>query len=42
MGEDWVVTCGPGGLCDDVRAAVVAAAKRGPTVFELEEDAYSW
>jgi len=36
-----VVVCGPGGLCDDVRAVVCAAAK-GPTAFELEVDAYSW
>ena len=37
-----VVACGPGGLCDDVRAAVVAAAKRGKAKFELEVDMYSW
>ncbi|KAK4461312.1 ferric reductase-like transmembrane component [Cladorrhinum samala] len=39
-----VVVCGPGGLCDDVRAAVVAAGRRaqGKTCFELEVDAYSW
>ena len=37
-----VVVSGPGGLCDDVRAALVAAGKRGNTVFELEVDAYSW
>lgn len=37
-----VVVSGPGGLCDDVRAAVVAAGRRGKTVFELEVDAYSW
>lgn len=36
-----VVACGPGGLCDDVRAAVCVAAK-GSTRFELEVDAYSW
>ncbi|RSM00395.1 hypothetical protein CEP52_009120 [Fusarium oligoseptatum] len=37
-----IVVCGPGGLCDDVRAAVTTAAKKGPAVFELEVDAYSW
>lgn len=37
-----VVVSGPGGLCDEVRAAVAAAGKKGPTVFELEVDAYSW
>ncbi|KAF2738383.1 ferric reductase-like transmembrane component [Polyplosphaeria fusca] len=37
-----VVVSGPGGLCDDVRAAVVAAGKTSKTVFELEVDAYSW
>lgn len=37
-----VVVCGPGGLCDDARAAVVTAAKKGKSVFELEVDAYSW
>ncbi|KAK0723355.1 ferric reductase-like transmembrane component [Lasiosphaeria miniovina] len=37
-----VVVSGPGGLCDDVRAAVVAAGRKGKTAFELEVDAYSW
>lgn len=37
-----VVVCGPGGLCDDVRAAVVAASKISKTKFELEVEAYSW
>lgn len=36
-----VVVSGPGGLCDDVRAAVTAAGRKGGTVFELEEEAYS-
>ncbi|KAK0741572.1 hypothetical protein B0T18DRAFT_440770 [Schizothecium vesticola] len=36
-----VVMSGPGGLCDDVRAAVVVAAKKSKVVFELEVDAYS-
>ena len=36
-----VVACGPGGLCDDVRAAVVAAGRNGELI-ELEVDAYSW
>lgn len=37
-----VVVCGPGGLCDDARAAVVAIAREGKAVFELSVDAYSW
>ncbi|KAK3356341.1 ferric reductase-like transmembrane component [Lasiosphaeria hispida] len=37
-----VVVCGPGSLCDDTRAAVVAAGRKGKTVFELEVDAFSW
>lgn len=37
-----VVACGPGGLCDDVRAAVVREGRRRRTVFELHVDAYSW
>ncbi|KAL2760291.1 hypothetical protein ACRALDRAFT_1059855 [Sodiomyces alcalophilus JCM 7366] len=37
-----VVACGPGGLCDDARAAVAAAGKKHKTVFELEVHAYSW
>ncbi|KAL1860650.1 hypothetical protein VTK73DRAFT_7224 [Phialemonium thermophilum] len=37
-----VVVSGPGGLCDDVRAAVTTAARAGKAVFELEVDAYSW
>ncbi|KAK4223854.1 putative ferric reductase transmembrane component [Podospora fimiseda] len=37
-----VVVSGPGSLCDNVRAAVVAAGKKGGTEFELEVDAYSW
>ena len=37
-----VVACGPGGLCDDVRAAVAAAGKKEKAIFELEVDAYSW
>ena len=37
-----VVVCGPSGLCDDVRATVVAAGKLGKTEFELEVEAYSW
>jgi len=43
-GRVGVVVSGPGGLCDDVRAAVAAAGKTasGRTVFELEVDAYSW
>jgi hypothetical protein len=37
-----VVVSGPGSLCDEVRAAVAAAGRKGRTVFELEVDAYSW
>lgn len=37
-----VVVCGPGEICDDVRAAVVAADKLGNTEFELEVETYSW
>ncbi|EEY19540.1 ferric reductase transmembrane component 4 [Verticillium alfalfae VaMs.102] len=37
-----VVVSGPGGLCDDAAAAVIAAGKRGKALFELEIDAYSW
>ncbi|KAK4158915.1 putative ferric reductase transmembrane component [Cladorrhinum sp. PSN259] len=37
-----IVVSGPGGLCDDVRAAVVAVGKKGNTIFELDVDAYSW
>jgi hypothetical protein len=37
-----VVVCGPGALCDDVRAAVSAASRQGKTEFELEVEAYSW
>lgn len=41
-GRVGVVVCGPAGMCDDVRAAVAAAGRRGKTVFELEVDAFSW
>lgn len=39
-----VVVSGPGALCDDARAAVVAAGKgkKGNVVFELEVEAYTW
>jgi predicted ferric reductase len=37
-----VVVCGPGGLCDDVRAAVVEAGRKGPAIIDLQVDAYSW
>lgn len=37
-----VVVSGPGGLCDHVRAAVVAVGRRGKTVFVAEVEAYSW
>ncbi|SCO02339.1 related to ferric reductase Fre2p [Fusarium fujikuroi] len=37
-----VVVCGPAGLCDDTRAAVVRLGKTAGAVFELEVDAFSW
>jgi len=37
-----VVVSGLGRLCNDVRAAVVAAGRKGKTVFKLEVDVYSW
>lgn len=45
-----VVVCGPGGLCDRVRAGVVAVGRTGEgekgkedlTVWDLEVDAFSW
>ena len=37
-----IAVSGPGGFCDDVRAAVVMAAKTGKAQFELEVEAYSW
>lgn len=39
-GKVGVVVCGPGGLCDDARVAVVSMRGRG--VWVLEVDAYSW
>ncbi|TLD15415.1 uncharacterized protein PgNI_02363 [Pyricularia grisea] len=37
-----VVVCGPAGLCDDARMAVVGAGKKNKTVFVLETDVFSW
>lgn len=37
-----VLVSGPGGLCDDVRAAVVRASRAGRVKFELHVEAYSW
>ncbi|KAF2841706.1 ferric reductase transmembrane component 4 [Patellaria atrata CBS 101060] len=37
-----VVVCGPGSLCDDVRAIVSSLARHEKTIFELEVDAFSW
>jgi predicted ferric reductase len=38
-----VVVCGPGGLCDEVRAVVAEMGRREKgVVWELEVDAYSW
>lgn len=36
-----VIACGPDGLCDDARAAVVTAGRKGQLI-ELEVDAYTW
>jgi hypothetical protein len=43
-GRIGVVVCGPAGMCDDVRAAVVVIAreKAGACAFELEVDAFAW
>ncbi|KAK5059984.1 hypothetical protein LTR84_009867 [Exophiala bonariae] len=37
-----VVVCGPGGLCDDVRAVVARLGRHEKTIFELEVDTFSW
>ncbi|KAG5745599.1 hypothetical protein H9Q69_013337 [Fusarium xylarioides] len=37
-----VVVCGPPGLCDSTRSAVVSVGKASEAVFELEVDAFSW
>ncbi|KAF5980140.1 ferric reductase Fre2p [Fusarium bulbicola] len=37
-----VVVCGPPGLCDSTRSAVVSVGKAREAVFELEVDAFSW
>jgi len=37
-----VVVCGPGGLCDDVRAQVVRLGREGRGAWELEVDAFTW
>lgn len=37
-----VVVCGPGGMCDEVRARVAGLGRGVKTVFELEVDAFSW
>ncbi|KAH8845055.1 hypothetical protein MCOR27_004723 [Pyricularia oryzae] len=41
-GRVGVVVCGPAGLCDATRAAVVRLGRRHETVFELEVDAFGW
>ena len=46
-GEGWerigVVTCGPGGLCDEVRSVVGMRAKTSSGVrWELDVEAFSW
>ncbi|KAF2748707.1 hypothetical protein M011DRAFT_457430 [Sporormia fimetaria CBS 119925] len=37
-----VVVCGPGGLCDDVRAGVARRGRAGSVVWELDVEAFSW
>jgi hypothetical protein len=37
-----VVVCGPPGLCDSVREAIVRFGRREKTIFELEVDAFGW
>lgn len=44
--EGWgtvaVVVCGPGGMCDDVRAVVSKLGRERKTTFKLEVEAFSW
>jgi predicted ferric reductase len=37
-----VVVCGPGAMCDSVRAIVAGLGRSEKTVFELEVDAFGW
>lgn len=37
-----VVVCGPGALCDDVRAVVARKGREGKATWILEVDAFSW
>jgi predicted ferric reductase len=37
-----VVVCGPGEMCDEVRAVVAGLGRGSNTVFELHVDAFSW
>ena len=37
-----VVVCGPGAMCDEVRAKVSGLGRNNGTVFKLEVDAFSW
>ncbi|KAK0651111.1 ferric reductase like transmembrane component-domain-containing protein [Cercophora newfieldiana] len=41
-GSIGVVACGPGTLCDEVRALVSSKSKTGKAAWELEIDAFSW
>ena len=41
-GKVGVVVCGPGGMCDEVRARVAGLGRGGSTAFELEVDSFSW
>ncbi|KAK0625796.1 ferric reductase like transmembrane component-domain-containing protein [Immersiella caudata] len=41
-GRIGVVVCGPGSLCDEVRAQVASRAKVAKAEWELEVDAFSW
>jgi predicted ferric reductase len=37
-----VVVCGPGGMCDEVRALVARKGRSGRVVWELDVEAFSW
>ncbi|KAK4442545.1 ferric reductase like transmembrane component-domain-containing protein [Podospora aff. communis PSN243] len=41
-GRIGVVVCGPGSLCDEVRAQVASRAMAAKAEWELEVDAFSW
>jgi predicted ferric reductase len=41
-GSLGVVVCGPGGMCDELRAAVVQVSRRGDVVIDLHVEAFAW